>query len=351
MQNSRLMQISRLMQTFLADLHQRDKRTCNWTAALCAGALTDRQREVAREQRLGAARHGVITGTTADASQSAWNAMQCVLAHQLLTSAVTRRLPGRSYTAESWTSSARRCLSVWATALGPAYVRVAVVCSQATQESSHSPQRQAERATPAAADIPADAGAATEPMEAEAAEEAAPQHADACKPAAQQTGTAAAPSAGADAETDAAVAAASAAGQHVADAVDAALSAANKENLGQDGSQPASHHTVTRSGPDATPTHAAKAAPANLAADEVIAATPGSQPSGSQPGSGAKRQRTGKSKGTPRSESGAHPAAKPSTVSPLPASSSPVTPSPKAAGETWNQRCNLSTVLAMYVQA
>lgn len=66
------------MQTSLADLHQPDKRICNCPATLCAGALTDRQREVAREQRLGAARHGVITGTAADASQSAWNTMQCV---------------------------------------------------------------------------------------------------------------------------------------------------------------------------------------------------------------------------------------------------------------------------------
>jgi hypothetical protein len=55
-----------------------DEHGASIHAALCAGALTDRQREVAREQRLGAARHGVITGTTADASQSAWNAMQCV---------------------------------------------------------------------------------------------------------------------------------------------------------------------------------------------------------------------------------------------------------------------------------
>lgn len=237
--------------------------------------------------------------------------------------------------------------------LGTVHVHDIVMCSEATQESSHSPQRPAERAAPADAGLPADAAATTEPMEAEATAEAAPQHAAACEPAAQQTDTAAAPKAGTAAEADTGAATALAARQDAtdaADAMDAALSAANKENLGQDGSQPASHHTVTRSGPDATPTHAAKAAPADLAADEVIAATPGSQPCSSQPGSGAKRQRAGKSKGTPRSESGAHPAAKPSTVSPLPVSSSPVTPSPKAAGEPWNQRCNLSTVLAVNLQ-
>ena len=216
-----------------------------------------------------------------------------------------------------------------------AHVRVAVACSEATQESSHSPQRPAGGTAPAAAEIPAGAGAATEPMEADAPEYAALQHADAREPRAKHPDTTAACDAATEAEADIIAAAVPAAGQDATEAVDAAIGAANKENVDQDGSQPTAHHTLHRSGPDATPTHATKAASADLAADEVVAATPGSQPGSSQPSSGAKRQRTGKS-GTPRSGASAHPAAKPSTVSPLPASSSPVTPSPKAAGGSWS---------------
>lgn len=47
-----------------------------------AGVLTERQKEVAEEQRRGAARFGVTTGTTADASQTAWASLpRCCSPH------------------------------------------------------------------------------------------------------------------------------------------------------------------------------------------------------------------------------------------------------------------------------
>lgn len=106
-----------------------------------------------------------------------------------------------------------------------------------------------------------------------------------------------------------------------AGAADNAVGAPNKENMGQDASQTMSHHLAQHSKPPATPEHSKGAAVKAASADDAKAAGEAAEPATTA--ADAKR--------SDRADDHAHPAAKPGLVCPLPASSSPVTPSPKAA--------------------